>query len=349
MMQKRTGETKHRQGVIDIPHMEHPQPVRISILDYDKHEATFRSNVDVKECFPYRKKPSTTWINVDGLHRQDIIENLGRRFGLHHLIIEDILHPRQRPKLEQYGNCIFIVLKMLTYADGVRAEQVSFVLGENFVISFQEGTDGDVFDAIRAQIRADATRIRTMGADYLVYALIDAIVDNYFVVLDQLGEHLEELEEILIKDPSKELLQRINDLKQQMLVVRKAVVPLRDVLLLMSRRDFPHMTPELQPYLRDVYDHLVRIIDMIETDREMVAGMLEIYLSSVSYKLNEVMKVLTIISTIFIPLTFIAGIYGMNFHYLPEITWRYGYLFFWIVIILVAVTMLVFFKRRRWF
>jgi magnesium transporter len=331
---------------------QQPKPVRISIMDYDEKNLIYRDDVDVHECFPFRDKPTVTWINVDGVHRPDLVQRLGAKFGLHPLILEDIVHTHQRPKIEQYENCVFIVLKMLTYAkerQEIVAEQISIILGENFVISFQEGKEGDVFDDIRAQIRAEATRVRKMGADYLVYALIDAIVDHYFLVLDNVGELLEQVEEELVTRPEAATLQSIHRLKQSMILTRKAVIPLRDVMMALQHRDSQLMTEALQPYLRDLYDHVVRVVDQIETYREMLAGMLEIYLSSVSNRLNEVMKVLTVISTIFIPLTFIAGVYGMNFHYFPEITWRYGYVFFWGIILAIAVTMVIYFRRKHWF
>jgi magnesium transporter len=280
-----------------------------------------------------------------------LIERLGKQFELHPLILEDILSTEQRPKLEDYDKHLFIVVRMLTYngqADSVEAEQVSMVVGANFLISFQEAV-GDVFDVIRDRIRNAKGRIRKMGADYLAYSLIDALVDNYFGILERLGEKIGSVEEELVTKPSQETLRRIQFLKREMIFLRKSVWPLREVINGLQRSESSLVTKPTVIYLRDVYDHTIHIMDTIESFRDMISGMLEIYVSSISNKLNSIMKVLTIIATIFIPLTFIVGVYGMNFPNMPELRWRWSYPLVWVVIIASAVGMLVYFRKKNWF
>ena len=304
----------------------------------------------IEECFLFKDKPTVTWINVDGLHQVEILEKLGECYGLHPLVLEDILNTDQRPKMEDYGEYIYIVLKMLDQnnkSNEIVTEQISLILGPNFVFSFQE-REGDVFDPIRERIRNGKGRIRKMGADYLAYALLDSIVDNYFIILEKLGEKIEFLEEELVTRPIPETLQTIHHLKREMIFLRKAVWPLREVIGGLERGESSLVKETTRIYLRDVYDHTIQVIDTIETFRDMVSGMLDIYLSSVSNRLNAVMKVLTIIATIFMPLTFIAGIYGMNFKYMPELEWRWGYPAVWFAVVLIGVSMLIYFKRKRW-
>jgi magnesium transporter len=326
------------------------EEVKISIIDYDEAHVEEKEAKNVEECFPFKDKPTVTWINIDGLHEVKIIEQLGEHFGLHPLLLEDILHTDQRPKMEDFGAYIFFVLKMLYHdgaADEITAEQVSLILGSNFVISFQE-REGDVFNFVRERIKTKKGRIRKAGADYLAYALIDAIVDNYFIVLEKIGEKIEEIEEELVTNPVPETLQTIHSLKRGMIFLRKSVWPLREVISTLERAESPLIQETTGIYLRDVYDHTIQVIDTIETFRDMISGMLDIYLSSISNKMNEVMKVLTIIATIFIPLTFIAGIYGMNFQYMPELGWRWGYPLVWLVMSTILVTMVVYFRRKKW-
>jgi len=326
------------------------EKVRISIIDYDEAHVEEKEAKSVEECFPFKDKPSVTWINVDGLHEVNLIEQLGAHFGLHPLLLEDILHTEQRPKLEDHEAYLFVVLKMFYYngeAREIEAEQVSLILGPNFVISFQE-REGDVFKYVRERIRNSKGRIRKVGADYLAYALIDAIVDNYFIILEKLGETIESLEEELVTNPMPDTLQTIHHLKREMIFLRKSVWPLREVISALDRGESPLIQESTDVYLRDLYDHTIQVIDSVETFRDMVSGMLDIYLSSVSNKMNEVMKVLTIIATIFIPLTFIAGIYGMNFQYMPELGWRWGYPAVWFVIGTILIVMLVYFRRKKW-
>jgi magnesium transporter len=326
------------------------EKARIRIIDYDDVHFQEREATKVEDTFLFKGTPTVTWINIDGIHDVTLIGKIGKHFGMHPLQIEDILNTDQRPKMEDSEDYLFIVLKMLYHdeaADGITAEQVSLILGSNFVISFQE-REGDVFDFVRERIRTKKGRIRKEGADYLAYALIDAIVDNYFLILEKIGEKIEEIEEELVTNPMPETLQTIHSLKRGMIFLRKSVWPLREVISTLERAESPLIQETTGIYLRDVYDHTIHVIDTIETFRDMIAGMLDIYLSSISNKMNEVMKVLTIIATIFIPLTFIAGIYGMNFQYMPELGWRWGYPLVWLVMSAILVTMVVYFRRRKW-
>ena len=323
---------------------------KITIIDYDEVHFQEREIEKIEECFVFRDQPTVTWINVDGLHQVEILEKLGECYGLHPLVLEDILNTDQRPKMEDYGDYIYIVLKMLDQnnkSNEIVTEQISLILGPNFVFSFQERT-GDTFNQIRERIRNSKGRIRKMGADYLAYTLLDSIVDNYFIILEKLGEKIEFLEEELVTRPIPETLQAIHHLKREMIFLRKAVWPLREVIGNLERGEPPLVKETTRIYLRDVYDHTIQVIDTIETFRDMVSGMLDIYLSSVSNRLNAVMKVLTIIATIFMPLTFIAGIYGMNFKYMPELEWYWGYPAVWIVVVFIGISMLIYFKKKRW-
>ena len=326
------------------------EKVKISVIDYDEAQFQEKEAKTAEECFPFKETPTVTWINIDGIHQVDIIEKIGKHFDLHPLIMEDICHTEQRPKMEDFGHYIYIVLKMLDYDEEekeTKVEQVSLILGDNFVISFQE-REGDIFDRIRERIRNGKGRIRKMGADYLAYVLLDAVVDNYFLILEKIGEHIEELEDKVVADPRPESLQEIHKLKREMIFLRKSVWPLRELINGLERGESPLIKKASRVFLRDVYDHTIQIIDTVETFRDMASGMHDTYLSSLSNRMNEVMKVLTIIATIFIPLTFIAGIYGMNFKFMPELEWRWAYLAAWCVIVGVAVFMLFFFKRKRW-
>ena len=326
------------------------EKVRIRILDYDESQFEEKEAKTVEDCFPFKDTPTITWINIDGIHEVEIIEKIGKHFGFHPLLLEDILNTEQRPKMEDHEEYIFIVVKMLYYDEEeheIEAEQVSIILGSNFVISFQEKED-DVFNFVRDRIRNGKGRIRKAGADFLAYALVDAIVDHYFVIMEKIGEEIEVMEEELVTNPSPETLQAIHNLKREMISLRKSVWPVREVISGLERAESPLIHESTCIYLRDVYDHTIQVMDSIETSRDMVSGMLDIYLSSVSNKMNEVMKVLTIIATIFIPLTFIAGIYGMNFQYMPELQSKWGYPLVWLVMIAVLSSMIVYFKRKRW-
>ena len=326
------------------------EKAKITILDYDEKNFEERVVKRVEECFPFKDKPTVTWINIDGLHDIEIIEKLGKYFGLHPLLLEDILNTGQRPKMEDFENHIFVVLKMLYHdkaENEVMAEQVSIVLGENFVISFQE-KEGDVFDTIRERIRGGKGRIRKAGSDYLAYTLLDSVIDNYFIILERFGERIEGMEDEVIANPSEETLKNIHHLKGEMVFLRKSVWPLREVISGLERTESELIDEKTGIYLRDVYDHTVQIIDTIESLRDTLSGIRDTYLSSISNRMNEVMKVLTIFASIFIPLTFIAGVYGMNFEYMPELKWRLGYYAIWLIMLVVGILMIMYFRRKRW-
>ncbi|MDH5187197.1 MAG: magnesium/cobalt transporter CorA [candidate division WOR-3 bacterium] len=324
------------------------EQVKITILDYDESQVQEKIAEKIEECFPFKDKPTVTWINIDGIHKVEVIEKIGNCFNLHPLILEDILNTGQRPKIEDFGEHIFLVLKMLYYLEKeITIEQVSLILGPNFVISFQE-REGDVFNNIRERIRNNKGRIRKMGADYLAYSLLDAIVDGYFVILEKVGEEIEDIEEKLIKNPTPKTVQIIHNLKREMISLRKSVWPLREVVGVLERGESSLIKKTTGIYLRDVYDHTIQVIDTIETYRDMISGMLDIYLSSISNRMNEVMKILTIIATIFIPLTFIAGIYGMNFRFMPELGWRLGYPAVLFIMVIIGIVMLFYFRRKKW-
>lgn len=324
--------------------------VTITMLNYSEIQFQEKDVKTVEECFSVKDEPTVTWINVNGIHDVEILEKLGTCFGLHTLVLEDVLNTDQRPKMEDFGDYIYIVLKMFYYdgknSDSVE-EQISLILGSNFVLSFQE-KQGDVFNPAIEQIRSGKGHIRKWGADYLAYTLIDTIVDNYFIILEKLGENIEDAEEGLLTNPTSQTLQAIHNLKKEMMFLRRSVWPLREIISCLEREESALIKRTTIVYLRDVYDHIIQVVDTIETFRDMLSGMLDIYLSSVSNRMNAVMKVLTIIATIFIPLTFVVGIYGMNFKYMPELEWRWGYYIVLGIIVVIAVLMAMYFKKKKW-
>jgi len=323
---------------------------KITLIDYDSKNFLSKEITDIEECFPFRESSTVTWIDIVGIHEPEPIRTLGERFGFHPLVLEDILNTSQRPKVDDYGKHLYIVLKMLRWDDAENDmifEQVSLIVGPNFVFSFQE-KPGDLFDEIRDRLRNAKGRIRSLGADYLAYSLLDAIVDGYFKVLEDLGENTEALQHETMTNPSKDTLKRIYHLRQEALIVRRAIWPARELAGALERIESPLVHRNLKPYFRDLYDHVVQVIDTTETFREMLSVLLETYLSSLSNRLNEVMKVLTIIATIFMPLTFITGFYGMNFKHMPEFDWPWGYPFVWAVLLSSFAAMLLYFHRKKW-
>jgi len=329
--------------------------VRMTVIDYDASHFEEKAIASVEDLAPYRDTPTVTWINIEGLTDIPLLEALGREFGIHPLTLEDVLNCGQRPKLEDYGSYHFVVMKSLrlTAGDVLEMEQISFILAEHFVITIQE-IPGDSFEAVRERLRKGKGQIRAAGPDYLAYALIDALVDEFFPVLETYGERLEALEDTVIKQATPDTLNEIHQIKRQLLIVRRAAFPEREVINALQRDGHELIREETRVFLRDCYDHTIQVIDMIETYRDLAGGLLEVYLSSVSNKMNEIMKVLTIISTIFIPLNFIAGLYGMNFDTrhrfnMPELGWAYGYPAVLCVMLTVAVSLVFYFRRKGWF
>jgi magnesium transporter len=323
---------------------------RITVIDYDASAFLEKEVASVEECFPFKETSTVTWINIDGVQDARVIEALGTRFDIHPLVLEDIMTTTQRPKVEDLGTAVFVVLRMIECErDGsdMRADQLSLILGPNYVLSFQE-TPGDCLGPVRERIRGGKGRIRKLGPDYLAYAIVDAVVDNYFFVLEKIGEKIDALEDKLVVEPARELLQEIHTLRREMIGLRKSVWPLREVLSGLERMETPLIRKSTGVFLRDVYDHAIQVVDTVESLREILTSMVETYMSSVSNRMNEIMKVLTIISTIFIPITFLVGLYGMNFKNMPEIGWRWGYAFVWLLIIGAVVTMFAFFRRKKW-
>jgi len=324
--------------------------IKIALINYDQEQLLEKEVSTIDEVFPYRDSPPVSWINVDGLHEVKVVEKMGAHFGIHPLVLEDVVNTGQRTKAEEFENYIYIVLKMLIFdktVDHITAEQVSLILGPHFLISFQE-KEGDVFDQVRERIRKARGRIRKLGCDYLAYALMDAIVDHYFVILEKLGDKIEALEEQLLDKPAPQILSEIHHLKREIIFFRKQVWPLREVISSLIKEPSELIQETTDIFLRDVYDHTIQVIDTIESFRDVLSGLSDLYLSTISNRMNEVMKVLTIMATIFIPLTFIAGIYGMNFEFMPELKWHWAYPGLWLVLILIFVSMLAWFKKKEW-
>ncbi|MFC1607233.1 magnesium/cobalt transporter CorA [Candidatus Latescibacterota bacterium] len=324
--------------------------VTISVMDYDATYFEEKGITVVEDCFPFKDKASVTWINVNGVYDPEVIENIGKFFGIHTLTLEDILNTGHRPKIDDFEDYQYIILKMLSFdtqENVIHSEQVSLVFGNNYVISFQE-KEGDVFDPVRNRIRNNKGRIRKMSTDYLTYAIIDSIVDNYYIILEKINEKIETLEEELLSNPTPTMLQSIHELKRETLFISKSVRPLRDIITFMERGESILINDSTQIYLRDLFDHVIQIIETINTLRDMISGMLDIYLSSVSNRMNEVMKTLTIFAAIFIPLTFIAGIFGMNFEYMPELQLPWAYPTLLLVMLILGISLYVYFKKKNW-
>jgi len=323
---------------------------RITLIDYDANQFQEKELASIEECFPFKDKSTVTWINIDGIEDVELIEKIDSHFEIHPLVLEDIVNTTQRPKMEDYGEYLYIVFKMLEYdpkLEDIRSEQMSLILGSNYLISFQE-KEGDVFNIIRDRIRHNKGRVRKMGADYLAYVLLDTTIDDYFVVLEKLGEQLENVEFRLMANVNISLSEDIHCFKRDMLFLRKHVWPLREVIGNLQKSESKLIKKTSAVFLRDAYDHTIQVIDTIESYRDLLAGMQDIYLTSINNRMNEIMKVLTIISTIFMPITFIASIYGMNFKHMAELESPWGYPVVLTVITLIAFAMLAFFKRKKW-
>lgn len=328
---------------------ERADPVVLNLIDF--REDYFEEVSDVGSTWKERvpSKEFVSWLDVSGVHDVSIVEEVGKHLDIHPLIMEDIIHPNQRPKFEPFDDQLYVVIRMLhTREDGsVQDEQISIVIGRTYIISFQQHP-GDVFDAVRERLRGGKGLIRKQGPDYLAYALIDLIVDYYFVLLESIGNEVELLEDLVLDNPTKETNQVIRATKQTILSYRKDIWPVREMVAAMTRDDSGIIKKRTMTYLRDVQDHAIQVIDLMETYRDQLSGLTDLYLSSLSQRMNEVMQVLTIIGSVFIPLTFIAGIYGMNFAVMPELQWEYGYPMAWAVMLLTAVGLILYFKKRKW-
>src|SRR5512133_15702 len=326
------------------------EAVSIELIKYSQEAFEEQQFTTVADCLPHLDQTGINWVNVDGVHNVDIIRELGDQYALHPLVLEDIVNTVQRPKIEDYDSYLFIVLRMLrpTGTGDFTSEQLSIILGPGHLFTFQEGLQGDVFDSVRERIRNAKGKIRGMGADFLAYSLIDAIVDSYFSVLEDLGERIVDLEENLTTTPDRSTLHMINEIKKEIIFLRKAVWPLREAVSFLERGDSQLLSDATRVYFRDVYDHTVHVIDTVETYRDLLSGMFDLYLSSISNRTNEIMKFLTVIGTIFMPLTFLVGVYGMNFKHMPELEWRNGYYILWVVMLLMSAAMVIYFRKKRW-
>lgn len=335
-------------GTVEADMTLETQKVVITVLQYN--ETTIQEFVitNINELNDISTGNCVSWINVDGIHDAKIIEKIGSLYEIHPLTQEDVSNTDQRPKFEDYENYVVVMMKMLYYDTELHNEQLSIVLKSNVVITFQENHGGDAFYPIRKRLKEAKGRVRRFGADYLYYALIDAVVDSYFNILEIIGDKIEKIDEEIITEPTPETLNVLHAMKREMIFLRKSVWPVRDMINSLERSETTLIKPSTDLYLRDVHDHVVRVIETVENYRDLINGMMDIYLSSLSNRMNEVMKVLTIISTLFIPVTFIVGVYGMNFDYMPELRSPYGYMLTWVVMLLIMLSLLYYFRRKKW-
>lgn len=357
MIKKRKERTQHSKkhigkvpGTMVYTGDKSKENLHIHSFDYTKENVEEVVLDNIEAAAGYKDTKSVTWININGLNYTEEIANIGQQYGLHPLVLEDIVNTTQRPKIDEYDDYIFVVLKMLYYDknEKIIIEQVSFVLGENYVLSFQEA-GGDVFDNIRNRLRQNKGRIRGLKSDYLMYTLIDAVVDNYFSIIETLGNKIEDLETELFAGTSREGLNiEVQQLKREILKVRRAIFPLREIINRIIKGEHKLINDRTITYYRDIYDHLIQVSENIDIYREMIWSLMDMYMTTISNRMNEVMKVLTIISSIFIPLTFLAGIYGMNFKYIPELEYKYGYFVLLAVMLVMFVALVFYFKRKKW-
>jgi magnesium transporter len=324
--------------------------VSARVIDYDSVHLTDQELSEIKDGSHFRNTNTVTWLNINGLHDTEKIKDVGQIFGIHPLVMEDIMNTGQRPKIEEFDAHIFIVLKMIrfdTKTDTIFSEQLSIILGDKYLLTFQE-QPGDVFEPVRERIRRPKSRIRGAGTDYLAYALLDTVVDNYISTIELIGEKIEDLEEAILSGNDTGVMEKINTFKREINYLRKSIRPARDAILNMARLDNELVQKDTIPFLKDLQDMINQAAEVIDTYRDLLTDQLNIHNSVMANKMNEIMKVLTVFAAIFIPLTFIAGIYGTNFEYLPELHYRYSYFIFWAILIAVAALLLVFFKRKRW-
>lgn len=329
---------------------EKMEPVVMDIMAYNDDKYTEKIIGSLEECEQFLDKKSVLWLNVTGVHDPDVVKKVGEYFHLHPLILEDIMHTTQRPKVEDLDDYIYLVVKMIFMEEDsgeMHSEQLSIILGDHFVITFQE-KGGDVFNVLRDRIRTKKGKIRKTGSDYLLYSLIDLVVDHYFGILEKIGMDLEMIEASLVEALNTEQLSSMHVLRREVIFLRKNIWPLREIINSLHKDEFTLILKPTRIYLRDIYDHVIQLIDSIESLRDLGASILDLYLSTVNNKMNEIMKVLTIFTAIFIPLTFLAGVYGMNFRHMPEIEWKWSYPLFWLGIVTIISLMLYVFKRNKW-
>ena len=350
LLRAHKGKVGAAPGTVEYLGPRKVEQMTLRLMEMAADHCDERDLTSVDEALPLRDTTHLAWLNVEGLHDTTSLRRLGDHFGLHPLVQEDIVNTHQRAKLEDYEDYLYLVCRMLSFDGrngGFASEQVSLVIGPRWILTFQE-QPGDVFEPVRQRIRHGKGRIRTTGPAYLAYALLDAIVDNYFVVIEQAGEQIESVEERLLAAPASALLNAIHGLKREMILLRRAVWPLREVVAGLERGDSPLVHRNTRIFYRDLYDHTIQVADAVETYRDILTGLQDLYLSSVSNRMNEVIKVLTIVGTLFIPLTFLVGIYGMNFEYMPELGWKWGYPAFGALCLGVVGGMLTWLKRRGW-
>lgn len=330
--------------------------IKITLFDYNSTDFIEKEIIDPEELTKLSYDKRINWINISGIHDIAAIEKIGAIFNLHPLVIEDIVNVNHNPKMEDYDEYLFIITKMIEFDnqnDCLRIEQVSFILGKNYLLTFQED-EYDIFDILRGRIRENKGRVRSSGEDYLLYRLIDSLTDNYMLVLESLDEKIEKIEDHLIDNPDQTILESLHQLRKDLMKVRRAVTPLREIIYSLEKEPKEMIKKSTHIFLRDLNDHIKQVMESLENYREIINGMHEIYISNSSFRLNQVLKVLTIISTIFIPLTFIVGIYGMNFNTfspfnMPELNWKYGYIFVMLLMVLIATGLILFFKKKKWF
>lgn len=330
--------------------MSEPEASAISIIYYDKTDYQIVTGASIEDCDACREKSGITWINVDSVTDANLLQSIGSIFNLHELTIQDIANTGHRVKQEDFGSYMLIILKMLEFnkaSSSIEAEQLSIVFGKNFLVTFQE-SPGDFFGDLRAEIKIAGSVVRKMGPDFLACRIIDTIVDNYFNTIESFGDLIEDKQDELMANPTRQTLNSIQGIKKSMMQLRQYVWPVREILSELGKKDSPLIMEKTVAYFRDVYDRIFEAMDLIENTREMVGSLIDIYLSSMSNRTNEVMKVLTVVATIFIPLTFIVGLYGMNFRYMPELNSEWGYPGVLLLMLLVAGGMLLYFHRKKW-
>jgi magnesium transporter len=346
----RTHKPATAPGTVKYIGKERETPVKLQLMDYHEDELVEKDIETLSEFLAYKDRPSITWVNISGVHNESIISGLGENLAIHPLVLEDMVNTTQSPKVEEFEDYIFIILKMAYYDEEqqeVAMEQLSMILGKDYVVLLQE-REGDILEGLRERIRLSRGKFRKLGSDYLVYAIIDAVVDNYFHVLQRLGEDIEKMEEELVVSANRALLVKIYRLKRELVFLRKSIWPMREVASTLNRIDHPLIQEVTGVFFRDVYEHTLQVVDTVETFRDMASGMLDLYLSTTSNKMNEIMKVLTIFAAIFIPLTFLAGVYGMNFEFMPELHYKLAYPIWWGVTIVLGVGLLIYFIRKKW-